>query len=160
MMVGLFFFIRASVKDRTEQIKLIPSDSESAPVLLTKLQEYLEARAYKLIAIDATAQKVTFQGFVQPSQFLTALLTILAAIGLSCLALVLSLLFPSLGNFCWLLLIFAPIAGIFYWRKAGRLEKILLSVKSETETENFVTVTGHRDELSDLKQNLSLPTAD
>lgn len=160
MLVGLFFFIRASVKDRTEQIKLVVSDSESPTELLTKLQEYFEARAYQPITVDAKTQQITFQGFVQASLFLAVLLTILATVGLSCLALVLSLLFPSSSSLCWLLLVLAPVAGIFYWRKAGRLEKISLSVPSDTENQNFVIVTGHRDELINLQQNLSLSVTD
>jgi hypothetical protein len=40
MMLGLFFFIRASVKDRTKQIQLVPPDSED--VLLKKLQQYFK----------------------------------------------------------------------------------------------------------------------
>ena len=38
MMIGLFFFIRASVKDRIKQIQLVPAESED--VLVKKLQEY------------------------------------------------------------------------------------------------------------------------
>ncbi|GAB4542215.1 MAG: cofactor assembly of complex C subunit B [Pleurocapsa sp.] len=160
MLVGLFFFIRASVKDRTEQIKLVVSDSESPTEILTKLQKYFEERAYKPIAVDADTQQATFQGFVQASLFLAILLTILATVGLSCLALILSLLFPASSSLCWLLLVLAPVAGVFYWRKAGRLEKISLSVPLETKTQNLVVVTGHRDELINLQKNLSLTVVD
>jgi len=154
MMVGLFFFIRASVKDRTKQIQLVPPDSED--ILLKKLQQYFEERAYQLTAIDSETKQVTFKGFVRPSRFLTVLLTILAAVGLSCLALILFLLFPDTSNFLWLLLLIAPVAGVFYWRKSGRWEKILLQVISKTGSPNLVSVTAHRDELIQLQENLSL----
>jgi Cofactor assembly of complex C subunit B len=155
MMVGLFFFIRASVKDRTKQIQLVvPPDSED--VLLKKLQQYFEERAYQLTAIDSETKQVTFKGFVRPSWFLAILLTILAAVGLSCLALILLLLFPNTSNFLWLLLLIAPVAGVFYWRKSGRWEKILLQVISKTGSPNLVSVTAHRDELIQLQENLSL----
>ncbi len=152
--IGLLFFIRASVKDRTKQIKLIPPESET--ILLSKLQEYFEQRAYQIVAVDPKNQTVTFKGFVRPSWFLAVLLTGLAVSGLFCAALILSSLYPNFSNFSWLLLVLAPVAGIFYWRNAGRWEKILLAVKSESCDRNLVTVTAHRDELTQLQENLSL----
>lgn len=158
MTIGLFFFIRASVKDRTKQIQLIPEESED--VLLAKLQEYFEARAYKLTSVDPQNRQVAFKGFVQPSLFLAILLSLLAVVGLSCLALVLFLLFPGANNLFWLSILVAPLAGVFYWRKAGRWEEILLQVKSEGDNLNLVTVTAHRDELIQLQENLAVQTVD
>lgn len=156
MMIGLFFFIRASVKDRTKQIKLIPSESED--ILLKTLQEYFEARAYKLTRVDTENKQITFKGFVQPSPFLAFLLSMLALIGLSCLTLVLFLLFPNVNSLFWLLALFSPLAGVFYWQKAGRWEEILLAVISKTDSPNLVSVTAHRDELIQLQKNISVQT--
>ncbi len=156
MMVGLVFFIRASVKDRTEQIELSTSESEDA--ILPKLQNYFDERAYRVIEVDALTNEVTFQGFVQPSLFMAIFLTSLSGLGFFCLVLVLFMLFPGGSNWLWLMLLLAPVAGIFYWQKAGRLEKVLLSVKRSTtgnQTRNIITVTGHRDELIQFQQNLS-----
>ena len=75
--VGLFFFIRASVKDRTEQVKLIAEQPEES--LLTQLQEYFDQRAYRIDSVDAATNHVTFSGFVRPSWFLAIFLTLLAA---------------------------------------------------------------------------------
>jgi hypothetical protein len=158
MMIGLFFFIRASVKDRTKQIQLVPAESED--ILLKKLQEYFEARAYQLTAVDPQNKRIAFKGFVKPSLFLAILLSLLAVVGLSCLALVLFLLFPSLSNLFWLLVLIAPLAGVFYWRKAGRWEEILLQVTSAADSPNLVTVTAHRDELIQLQENLPVQTVD
>ena len=158
MMIGLVFFIRASVKDRTKQIKLIPD--ESADILIKSLQDYFEQRAYKITAVDPQEKLVTFKGFVQPSLFLAILLTCLAIVGLSCLILILFLLFPNIKTIFWLLLSLAPVAGFFYWKKAGRLEKVLLQVISQPNKPNLVSVIAHRDELIQLKENLSVQTLD
>ena len=158
MIIGLFFFIRASVKDRTKQIQLVPTESED--ILLKKLQQYFESRAYKITAVDAQNKQVAFKGFVQPSLFLAILLSFLAVVGLSCLALVLFLLFPSVHNLFWLLVAIAPLAGVFYWKKAGRWEEVLLQVTSIPDSPNLVTVTAHRDELIQLQENLSVTTVD
>lgn len=159
MMIGLFFFIRASVKDRTKQIQLIPTESED--VLLKELQEYFETRAYKITSVDQESKQVTFEGLVRPSFFLAILLTFLALVGLSCLVLILFLLFPNVNGVFWLFLLFAPIAGVFYWRKAERFEKILLQVVvPNTGGFNLVSVIAHRDELIQLQENLSVQILD
>ena len=126
MMIGLVFFIRASVKDRTEQIVLSSSESEDS--FLPKLQKYFDDRAYRVIAVDALSNEVTFQGFVKPSVFMGIFLSFLSCLGLSCLVLVLFMLFPQMSKLLWLVLLMTPLAGIFYWQKAGRLEKVLLSI--------------------------------
>ena len=158
MMIGLFFFIRASVKDRTKQIQLVPSETED--VLLKRLQEYFESRAYQITDVDPENKQITFKGFVQPSIFLAVLLSLLAVVGFSCLALVLFLLFPNANSLVWLLVMLAPLAGVFYWRKAGRWEEILLKVVSRVDNPNLVSITAHRDELIQLEANLSVQTLD
>jgi hypothetical protein len=157
-MVGLFFFIRASVKDRTEQIQLIASEPEE--VLIKKLKQYFTERAYQVVAVDPKKNQVTFQGFVQPSWFLAIFLSFLAGVGLFCLALVLALLYPAGGNLVWLAILLAPVAGIFYWQKAGRLEQVLLSIetiKQKQTNKNVLTITAHRDELIQLRQAFAFP---
>jgi uncharacterized membrane protein YqjE len=157
MMIGLFFFIRASVKDRTKQIQLLPAESED--VLIKKLQEYFEARAYQLTSVNPETKQVEFKGYVQPSLFLAILLSLLAAVGLSCLTLVLLLLFPDLNRLCWLLILIAPLAGVFYWQKAGRWENIMLQVIN-SDRQNLVRITAHRDELIQLQENLAVEILD
>ena len=161
MAIRLFFFIRASVKDRTKQIQLVPAESED--ILLGKLQKYFEARAYKLTAVDRQNKQIVFKGFVQPSLFLAILLSFLALVGLFCLALVLYLLLPDVNNLFWLLMAIAPLAGVFYWKKAGRWEEVSLQVTPAADSSNLsnvVTVTAHRDELIQLQENLPVTTVE
>ncbi|MBE9126640.1 MULTISPECIES: cofactor assembly of complex C subunit B [unclassified Coleofasciculus] len=156
--IGLFFFIRASVKDRTEQIKLVAQEPEES--LLEQLQNYFDQRAYRVAAVDATTGQVTFQGFVRPSLFLAIFLTVLAACGILCLVLVLSLLYPALTQLFFGLVLLSPAAGFFYWQGAGRNEQVFLKVETlpaqEFGTQSVITVTAHRDELAQLQQNLKL----
>jgi hypothetical protein len=157
MMIGLPFFIRASIKDRTEQIQIPTSESEE--VFLPKLQQYFESRAYRVIDLDKEKNQVTFEGFVQPSLFLAIFLTLIAALGLFGIILILCFFYPANSNFFWVFLLFAPIAGIFYWQKAGRLERVLLSVEpnmSLSEYKSIIKLTGHRDELKQLQQTISV----
>ncbi len=161
--VGLFFFIRASAKDRTQQLKLISQEPEES--LLARLQQYFDQRSYRVAAVDAATNQVIFQGLVRPSLLLAIFLTVLAACGILCLSLVLSLLYPSLTSVFLGLVLLAPAAGVYYWKKAGRSEQVSLKVEAlpnqESGTQNLITVTAHRDELLALQQALQLkPSSD
>jgi len=156
--IGLFFFIRASTKDRIEVAKLVSDQPET--LLLEQLQQYFTQRAYRLARVDAASNTVVFEGFVRSSLWLASFLTVLAAIAFLCLALVLSLLFPKqVLLFPWLALL-APAAGYFYWVKSARSEQVSLQVESlssaDIPTQQLVTVTAHRDELAELQGTLKL----
>jgi uncharacterized membrane protein len=154
--VGLVFFIRASVKDRIQQVKLIAEQPEES--LLAQLQQYFDQRAYQVASVDRATNQVVFQGFVRPSWFLAIFLTFLAACGLLCLALVLSMLYPTSNSIFLGLIFLAPVAGLFYWQKAGRSEQVCLKVElfasNESKTQSLITVTAHRDELAAMQQAL------
>ncbi|HEY9735439.1 MAG TPA: cofactor assembly of complex C subunit B [Trichocoleus sp.] len=155
LMVGLFFFIRAATKDRTETLQATITQPPEA--LQEVLQAYFEQRAYRPVAVDAAAGRTTFSGFVRPSVFLATFLSLMAAIGGGCLALVLAILFPNYTYGFPVLLLAAPAAGAFYWRRAGREEQIIMTVApAEADNTAKVTIAAHRDELIALKQVLSL----
>jgi ABC-type sugar transport system permease subunit len=156
--VGLFFFIKASVKDRTEQVKLSSESAQES--LLTQLQQYFSERAYRVAAVDAPNYQVTFEGFVRPSWFLAIFLTLLSAGGTLCLGLVLAMLVPQQGQIFLTLVLLSPLAGIFYWKKAGRSEQVSLKLESVDEsgsqTRSLITVRAHRDELAAMQKALDL----
>ncbi len=153
--VGLIFFIRASTKDRTEIVQLVSEQNEAT--LMPQLQEYFRSRSYRVAAIDREKNQVTFEGFVKPSWFLAVFLTLLASAGLACLGLVLSMLIPSIGTLFLGIIVLSPLSGIFYWKKAGRLEKVSLKLEAnpnQQHSSSKLTVIAHRDELSELQKTL------
>lgn len=158
LLVGLFFFIRASVKDRTQTTKFISDLSEEA--LAGQLQQYFSQRAYRMVDIDAEQNQVAFEGVVRPSVFLAIFLTALALVGTLCLSLVLSILLPDYSVVFFLLVLLSPLAGFFYWQKAKRPEQVLLRIDSEPDDnhlgQSIITVVAHRDELSELQRSLTL----
>jgi hypothetical protein len=101
-----------------------------------------------------------FEGFVRASFFLAIFLTLLAAAGIFCLALVLSLFFPSLSAIFVGLVLLSPAAGVFYWKKAARNEQVLLKVEptrsEQPQSQSRITVIAHRDELLELQRALQL----
>ncbi len=154
--VGLFFFIRASTKDRIEQLVLETSELEAD--LLPRLQTYFADRAYRIAAVDRDTDIITFEGLVSPSVFLAVLLTSLAAIGAMSLALVLSMQFPAIGNIFWGLLLIAPLAGWFYWQGSARTEQVRLKVEAPDNlpSPTLIKISGHRDELAIFQSTLQL----
>ncbi|KGF72339.1 hypothetical protein DO97_09590 [Neosynechococcus sphagnicola sy1] len=157
LVIGLVFFIRASVKDRIQAVKLVAEQSESS--LLEQLQDYLTQRAYRIAAVDATQNQVTYVGMVRPSWFLAIFLSLLAAVGLLCLTLVLAMLVPDWAAVLLGLPLLSPMAGVFYWRNAGRPEQVCLRVEPRLGTASphcWITVIAHRDELAALQQALLL----
>lgn len=157
--VGLFFFIRASTKDRTQRIKFVSDSSEAS--LMAQLQQYMRERSYQVTTVDAENNSVTFEGFVRPSVFLAIFLSMLAAVGILCLALVWSQIFPGWSQLFLGLLFLSPAAGVFYWKKAARNEQVsLLLEPSGEQQQSQVTVTAHRDELIELARSLKLKSAE
>ncbi|MCL1465340.1 cofactor assembly of complex C subunit B [Argonema galeatum] len=161
--VGLFFFIKASVKDRTQVVRLISEQPQEA--LFAQFQQYFTQRSYRVASVDAAQNQVTFVGFVRPSWFMAIFLTLLAAVGILSLVLVLSILFPNLAIVFLGLELLSPLAGVFYWQKAGRQEQVSLKfedvLSQETQVvQSAIAVTAHRDELAALQQALGLKPGD
>ena len=155
--IGLFFFIRASVKERLQQVKLVSILPESE--LFSQLKTYFQARSYQVIKVDPDNNEVLFEGFVAPSLFLAILLSILSIFGILSLILVLSQLWHQFERFFLILLIFSPVAGLFYWQNAGRKEQVSVKVQTLTDsankTQTLLIITGHRDELATFQETLN-----
>lgn len=155
LVVGLLFFIRASVKDRTEEVRL--SSVQSNEWLLNQLKQYFGERAYQVTSIDADRNVVNLQGNVRSSLFLVFFLSGLALVGMICFVLVLEMTLPGGGFFWWGLLTIAPGAGLFYWKKANRPELVSFRLESDTEDgSSVITLQAHRDEVESLRETLGL----
>ncbi|MDG2990433.1 cofactor assembly of complex C subunit B [Candidatus Synechococcus calcipolaris G9] len=151
--IGLFFFVRASTKERIEVRQFVID--EKAEVLLPRIQSYFRDRAYQVISVNPDNQRVTLEGMVAASLFLAVLLTLLAIAGLACLALVFAFLWPNTGPFWFLLVAIAPVAPWFYWQGAQRKEQVILEVAVDSPSNaTILKVTGHRDELLSLAKTL------
>ena len=159
--VGLFFFVRASTKERLQSLELIGKQDENT--LINQLQEYFQARSYRVAAVDRKQNQVIFEGFVKPSWFLAIFLSTLSAIGILCLSLVMSSLFPKLIWLFFGMIVLSPMSGIFYWKKAGKLEKVMLKLSTQDNKPYYsskITVIAHRDELIELQKKLQLKQID
>ncbi|MEM8610691.1 MAG: cofactor assembly of complex C subunit B [Cyanobacteria bacterium P01_H01_bin.105] len=147
--VGLFFFIKAATKDRTEIAEFVTD--QSSEVLHQKLLNYFENRAYRLVPeTSAKDDWVKLVGLVRPSIFLAIFLAFLAAVALMCFALVLATLFSNYGAFFFSLILLSPIAAIAYWKQAKREEQVAFRI-NVAEKGCVLAIRGHRDEIIQLK---------
>ncbi|MCJ2543075.1 cofactor assembly of complex C subunit B [Thermostichus vulcanus] len=154
--IGLFFFLRASGKDRTENRLYFSSRPLNS--LGSALRSHLQGRAYQLQSTDSDGI-ATFAGEAKASTGLALFLTGLAGVGLACLALVLSTLEPQWGGWPWMLMLASPWAGWYYRQRNQRPEQIRLKLQEESSGSRL-WVEGHRDELDILAATFALEERD
>ncbi len=162
LMVGLFFFVRASIKDRTELRDWL-ADAPGEEVL-SQVESFLTGRAYKMTQVYPEETKAVYEGLVRPSVGLAILLVTMVAFGLMALSVVLSMTLPVIGPKFLGLVILAPLAGFFYWRGAERIEQVVVQIAEKALVEENVNeisrvqtklrISAHRDELLALQSAL------
>ena len=154
--IGLFFFLRASSKDRTTIIEV--SSSQQPLTVLDILCEWLILRGWKQIGGDFDQRILIFKGQVVSSKLLAIFLSLLGGLGSCALGLVIIQISPTLGWWPILLgLIGGPLSGIIYFKKSAREEKFEFRLISNEDKEEITSMRlrAHRDELISLENELS-----
>ncbi|MCM1983373.1 cofactor assembly of complex C subunit B [Lyngbya confervoides] len=157
LMIGLFFFVRASIKDRTEQMEWV-TDAPGEEVL-SRVETLLKSRAYTLTQVKPEESTAIFEGLVRPSLGLALLLVSLVACGLMAFSIVLSLSMPWVGLRFLGLVLLSPLAGFFYWRGAERVEQVVVQIVAPSPDASQtprtqLQISAHRDELLVLQSAL------
>jgi len=158
--IGLFFFLKASSKDRTTTIEI--SSSKKPIEALTLVCNWLNLRGWRQIGGDSDQKILIFKGYVGASKFMALFLALLGGLGSCALGLVLIQIYPDLN--WWpisLGLIGGPLSGIIYSRKSQREETFEFRLINEDEYKPaHLRLRAHRDELialeNELKEKLDL----
>ena len=152
--IGLFFFLRASSKDRTTVVEI--SSSQKPVKVLNGLCEWLNLRGWKQAGGDFDQRILIFKGQVISSKFLAIFLGVLGGFGSCALGLVVIQIYPVFGWWPILLgLIGGPLAGLVYFKKSAREEKFELKLINKDDDETtFMRLRAHRDELISLENEL------
>jgi hypothetical protein len=151
--VGLVFFLRAASKDRTTVVEV--RSSKPPLEVLPALSDWLQHRGWIAEEADPERRLLRFRGQVGASAALAVLLSLLGAVGAGCLGLVLRQLLPQLSWWPLLLVVFGPLAGVIYRRRAARSETVELRLVSHDQaTGSALRLRAHRDELIALEQEL------
>jgi hypothetical protein len=143
LVVGLIFFVRAAVRDRT-QTQRIPLPEPVEPTL-NRLRLFLQQRGYRLVGGEPAIPQLVWQGWVAPSWPLALLLSGLVGVSGLCIGLVVASLMPNWGVKPLALALLAPLAGMFYWRGAGRVAQVVVQVQDQA-----LQITAQRHELQRL----------
>jgi hypothetical protein len=160
LFIGLFFFLRASTKDRTEmvtwQFEVMPEQ------ILQDVTQYLESRSYRLQSVNPETDEAIFKGVVGASWGLAIFLSLLAGVAAACLGLVISMEIPQVGLWGLVAIAIAPLAGWFYRKKSQRTEQVVVLVRGDSENlpsaaNTKLRITAHRDEIESLRVALNYP---
>ena len=153
--IGLFFFLRASSKDRTTVVEI--TSSQKPVEVLNVMYEWLNLRGWKQIGGDFDQRILTFKGQVVSSKLLAIFLSLLGGFGSCALGLVIIQIYPTLGWWPILLgFIGGPFSGIIYLKNSAREEKFELRLISNDDSEEMtlIRLRAHRDELISLENEL------
>ena len=154
LFIGLFFFLRASSKDRTTTIEI---KSSKMPIeVLELICNWLTLRGWRQIGGDSNEKKLQFKGNVVSSKFLAIFLSLLGGLGSCCLGLVIVQLYPQLGWWPILLgFVGGPFSGWIYSNKSRREESFELRLLNSSDSDSTaLRIRAHRDELISLESEL------
>ena len=153
--IGLFFFLRASSKDRTTVVEI--TSSQKPLEVLNVMCEWLNLRGWKQTGGDFDQRILIFKGQVVSSKMLAIFLSLLGGFGSCALGLVIIQIYPNLGWWPILFgLIGGPLSGMIYLKKSAREEKFELRlINKDNNTElTAIRLRAHRDELISLENEL------
>ena len=154
--IGLFFFLRASSKDRTTVVEI--TSSQKPVEVLNTIYEWLKLRGWIQTGGDFDKKTLIFKGQVISSKLLAIFLSLLGGCGSCALGLVIIQIFPTLGWWPILLgLIGGPLSGMIYFKKSAREEKFELRLIDSDDNKEITSMRlrAHRDELISLENELS-----
>ncbi len=154
--IGLFFFLRASSKDRTTVVEI--TSSKKPIEVLKVIYDWLNLRGWKQSGGDFDQRILIFKGQVVSSKLLAVFLSLLGGLGSCALGLVIIQIYPYLGWWPILLgLIGGPLSGTIYSKQSAREEKFELRLVSSDDSEEItlMRLRAHRDELISLENELS-----
>ncbi len=152
--IGLFFFLRASSKDRTTVVEI--TSSQKPIEVLNIMYEWLQLRGWKQTGGDFDKRTLIFKGQVISSKLLAIFLSLLGGFGSCALGLVIIQIFPILDWWPILLgLIGGPLSGMIYFKKSAREEKFELRLINSDDEMTSMRLRAHRDELISLETELS-----
>ena len=151
--IGLFFFLRASSKDRTTTIE-ISTETEQIDTL-NIICSWLRLRGWNQVGGDIDQKTLTFKGQVISSNSLAIFLSVLGGLGSCSLGLVIRQIYPSLSWWPILLGLFGgPISGIIYLKKSKREETFEFRLVDTFDRSTKLRLRAHRDELISLEKEL------
>jgi len=142
---GLYSLVKRSTKVQlVQKTYVFERDEREMREIAGEVMAYMKANNYE---VSEAADVITFKGVVETSKSQAFFLTFCAFVGLASLALVLQIQLPQIGSYWFLLTLFSPFAGIYYWQNASQDNefKIKLEERDDAATKALVVRGGKED---------------
>jgi len=119
-----------------------------------KIMAYFKKYNYE---VKEMGEVITFIGLYQASKGAAAAVTFYTFVGMMSVALVMSLLVPQVGNWWYLLTLFAPAAYVYYFQKGERVEEVRVKMASaDDDMTTEITIEGDIEEIGRFNKELGL----
>ncbi|WIA31155.1 hypothetical protein OEZ86_001166 [Tetradesmus obliquus] len=125
----------------------------------------LDARARQIFGyfkkynyqVKETGEVITFEGIYAADRGQAAAVTFYTFVGMASIALVLSIVVPSVGNYWYGLTLLTPAAWFYYFQKGERVEQVRVKmVTADDEATTDIIVEGDREEITRMSKELDL----
>lgn len=156
---GLYSIIKRSAKSKiVKKTYEVPGPKSPGAKPLNQLAgevtSYLTRNNYQ---VTDRGDVVTFKGNISPSRSQASFLVFCTALSLVSLALVLSITVPAVGDNWYWIAALSPLAGVYYWTKASRVEEIKVKmVLADDESSVDVVLQGDDGEIDRLRKEMNL----
>eukprot|EP00262_Sarcandra_glabra_P010048 TRINITY_DN24914_c0_g1_i1.p1 TRINITY_DN24914_c0_g1~~TRINITY_DN24914_c0_g1_i1.p1 ORF type:complete len:253 (+),score=32.51 TRINITY_DN24914_c0_g1_i1:100-858(+) len=153
---GLWSLIKRSVKSKIVQ-KTFVEEGEGKKGPNQMAGEILSFFTRNNFAISDRGETITFEGMMVPSRGQAALLTFCTCISLGSVGLVLSIAVPEGGDKWYWLTLLSPLAGVYYWKRASRMEQIKVKmIVGEDGRLSEIIVQGDDQQVEQMRKELQL----
>ncbi|XP_023766480.1 protein COFACTOR ASSEMBLY OF COMPLEX C SUBUNIT B CCB1, chloroplastic [Lactuca sativa] len=155
---GLWSLIKRSVKSKVVQKTFVEQLKEGKKKEPNQIAgEILSFFTRNNFSVLDKGETITFEGTMVPSRGQAALLTFCTCISLGSVALVLTITAPDVGNNWFGLIVFSPLAGAYYWKRASRKEQIKVKMMvAEDGTLSEIVVQGDDQQVEQMRKELQL----
>ncbi|KIZ01885.1 hypothetical protein MNEG_6075 [Monoraphidium neglectum] len=116
--------------------------------------QYFKSYNYK---VKETGDVITFEGIYAADRGQAAAVTFYTFCGMASVALVLSILFPDIGNWWYALTLVSPLSAVYYFQRGERAEEVRVKmVTSDDDLTTDIIVEGDQEEIARLSKELGL----
>lgn len=133
-----------------------PAVEGAAPVDERARQIFAYFKSYNYKVKEA-GEVITFEGIYAADRGQAAAVTFYTFFGMGSVALVLSVLVPSVGNWWYALTLLSPLAAVYYFQRGERAEEVKVKmVTSDDDRTTDIVVEGDQEEIARMARELGL----
>lgn len=119
-----------------------------------QLFAYFKSYNYK---VKESGEVIVFEGIYAADRGQAAAVTFYTFVGMGSVALVLSILFPEIGNWWYGLTLVSPLSAVYYYQRGERAEEVRVKmVTSDDDKTTDIIVEADQEEIARMAKELAL----